>query len=236
MSNRNRCWTWTVVLSFLLPVVIWAAVKITATYMPFAAHGLIEQRYLLAIVPGLAVEWLFTLAVWLWLSRQGESFSSLGVWNKGTLLSWSLALACAALSILANTRTLQRMHVPPFVIFHPTGFHLYAALAMGITAGFCEELLFRAFLMSEFARAGYSKVFQVIVPGLAFGVAHVGYSSQGILVALGIMIPTALLGMMWGVAYLLGRRSLLPCVVAHFFNDATAIPWIVFVIMTFGPK
>ena len=42
----------------------------------------------------------------------------------------------------------------------PPGFHLVAALLLGITAGFCEEVLFRAFLMTEFAnqlqKAGYS--------------------------------------------------------------------------------
>ena len=42
------------------------------------------------------------------------------------------------------------------------------------------------------------------------------------------MVPTAFLGMMWGVAYLLGRRALLPCMVAHFLNDATALAWVGF--------
>ena len=48
------------------------------------------------------------------------------------------------------------------------------------------------------------------------------------IVWLGIMLPTAFLGMMWGIAYLLGRRSLVPSMVAHFLNDATALPWILF--------
>jgi hypothetical protein len=30
----------------------------------------------------------------------------------------------------------------------------------------------------------------------------------------------------------LGRRSLFPVMVAHFLNDATALPWIVFVMIT----
>jgi len=37
---------------------------------------------------------------------------------------------------------------------------------------------------------------------------------------------------MWGVAYLLGRRSLVPAIVAHFLNDATALPWISFLMVT----
>ena len=124
------------------------------------------------------------------------------------------------------------MHVPISYAFVPHGFHLFAALILGVTAGFCEEVLFRAFLMTQFAKAGYGKTIQVLIPGLAFGLAHAGYLNQGFLVWLGIVLPTAFLGMMWGVAYLLGSQSLLPTIVAHFLNDATALPWIVFFMMT----
>lgn len=96
-------------------------------------------------------------------------------------------------------------------------------------------MLFRAFLMTEFANAGYGKVMQVLIPGLAFGLAHAGYLNQGLLVWLGIMLPTMFLGMMWGIAYLLGRRSLVPALTAHFLNDATALPWIVFFMVTAAP-
>jgi membrane protease YdiL (CAAX protease family) len=85
-------------------------------------------------------------------------------------------------------------------------------------------VLFRGFLMTEFAKAGYGKAIQVLVPGFAFGLAHAGYLNQGILVWLGIMLPTMFLGMIWGVAYLMGRRSLVPTVVADSLNDATALP------------
>ena len=71
------------------------------------------------------------------------------------------------------------------------------------------------------------------MPGIAFGLAHAGHLNQGFLVWLGIILPRALLGMMWGVAYLLGRRSLVPTIVAHFLNDATVLPWVIFVVVTF---
>jgi hypothetical protein len=38
--------------------------------------------------------------------------------------------------------------------------------------------------------------------------------------------------MVGGIAYLLGRRGLVPVVVAHFLNDATALPWIMFFMIT----
>ena len=80
--------------------------------------------------------------------------------------AWVMALLFAALSIGSNLRFLPRMHIPIAYAFMPPGFHLVAALLLGITAGFCEEVLFRAFLMTEFANAGYGKVMQVLMPGL----------------------------------------------------------------------
>ena len=68
----------------------------------------------------------------------------------------------------------------------------------------------------------------MILPGISFRFSHLGYTVHGVLAGVGSMIPTAILGMMWGAAYLLGKRSLLPWMVAHFLNDATARSWIGF--------
>jgi len=64
--------------------------------------------------------------------------------------------------------------------------------------------------------------------------AHSGYSNLGVVAVIGIMVPTAVLGMIWGIAYRLGRGSLVPVIVGHFLNDATALPWIVFIVFTRG--
>jgi membrane protease YdiL (CAAX protease family) len=186
------------------------------------------QRYVLSLAGGIIAEWLFVIAAWLVLKSRNQSFRDLGTWRLGNWAGWGLALLLAGLSIASNLRFLPRMGIPISYAFAPQGFHLVAALATGITAGFCEELLFRGFLMTEFATAGYGKVAQVILPGIAFGFSHLGYSVHGFGAAIGIMVPTGILGMLWGGAYLLGRRGLLPCIVAHFLNDSTALPWIGF--------
>jgi membrane protease YdiL (CAAX protease family) len=111
--------------------------------------------------------------------------------------------------------TMRRL--PILYAFLPHGFHLLAALILGVTAGFCEEVLFRALLMTQFAKAVYGRAIEVLIPGLAFGLAHAGYLNQGFLVWLGIVLPTAFLGIMWGVAYLLGRHSLLPTICRSLF-------------------
>src|SRR5215813_14251839 len=99
------------------------------------------------------------------------------------------------------------MHVPVSYAFFLPGLHLPAALIIGVSGGFCEEVLYRAFLMTEFAKACYRKTIQVVVPCLAFGVLQAVYLNEGFLPWRGIMLPISFLGMMWGISYLLGRRS-----------------------------
>jgi len=231
-QGRLLCWMESLVLGIGVPVAIWGCSTLVNRFIPAALHGSVEQRFLLWIVGGMIAEWLFVIGLWFVLRKRGSSFKELGVWRFGRWPAWAIALLFAALSISSNLRFLPRMHIPISSAFLPSGFHLLAALMMGVTAGFCEEVLFRAFLMTEFFRAGYGKLMQVLIPGVAFGLSHAGYLNQGLFAWLGIMVPTAFLGMMWGVAYLLGRRSLVPTVVAHFLNDATALPWVIFFMMT----
>ena len=231
-SGRLRCWIESLILGLGVPAAFWATTKLISNSVPAAVHGTAGQRFLLWIAGGVIVEWSFVIVLWLVLRTRGSSFKDLGVWRLGTWPAWVMALLLAALTIGNNLRFLPRMHVPISYAFLPRGFHLIAAILLGITAGFCEEVLFRAFLMTEFAEAGYGKVTQVLMPGVAFGLAHAGYLNQGFLPWLGIVVPTAFIGMMWGVAYLLGRRGLVPAMVAHFLNDATALPWITFFMIT----
>jgi membrane protease YdiL (CAAX protease family) len=231
-SSRRLCWIEFLILGLGLPATIWVASKLVSVSLPATVHGTPGERFLLWITGPAIAEWLFVIGLAFVLRRRGSSFRDIGVWRVGNWRGWFVALLFAALSIGGNLRFLPRMNVPISYAFFPHGFHLVGALMMGITAGFCEEVLFRAFLMTEFAAAGYSKFLQVLLPGMAFGLSHAGYLNQGFLPWLGIMLPTAFLGMMWGVAYLVGGRSLVPAIVAHFLNDATALPWITFFMVT----
>jgi membrane protease YdiL (CAAX protease family) len=232
LSARSLCWVESLILGLGIPAGIWAVSHLISLYIPAAVHGSREQRFLFWILGGAIVEWSFVVVIWMVLRSRKSSFRNIGAWRMGTWSAWTLALLIASLSIASNLRFLPRMHIPLYYAFMPRGFHLLAALLMGSTAGFCEEVLFRGFLMTEFLKAGYGKWAQVIIPGLAFGLSHAGYLNQGLLPWLGIAVPVACIGMIWGAAYLLGRRSLVPTIVAHFLNDATALPWVLFFVIT----
>ncbi len=225
---RRQCWLEWLALGFGLPALIVAFSKLVSLSVPAARTGAVGHRYLWSLAGPVAAEWVFVIAAFFLLKRRGESLRSLGLERMGNWAGWSTALVFAAITIASNLRFFPRMGIPIHYAFAPTGFHLAASLLTGITAGYCEELLFRGLLMTDFARAGYGKASQIIVPGISFGFSHLGYSVHGFLPALGIMVPTAILGMLWGISYLLGRRALLPCMVAHFLNDATALSWVGF--------
>jgi membrane protease YdiL (CAAX protease family) len=230
MANRlkQRCWLEWGILAFGLPGLIAAVSSLVKLGVPAAQNGSLEVRYLLSITGGVIAEWIFVFCAWLILKRSNESFSSLGAWRMGNWAGWSLALFVAALTIASNLRFFPRLGIPISYAFAPHGVHLSVALSTGITAGFCEEILFRGLLMTDFRKAGYGVAAQIIFPGISFGFSHLGYVVHGFLAGAGIMVPTAVLGMLWGIAYLLGRRGLIPCMVAHFLNDATALSWIGF--------
>ena len=82
---------------------------------------------------------------------------------------------------------------------------------MAATAGFCEELTFRGYLTRQFNAWTGSRVFAVVLQGVAFGLAH-GYYQRVMLV---IMVQGWLLGLF---AY--WRKSLRPGMLAHGLQDA----------------
>ncbi|MCL5005399.1 MAG: CPBP family intramembrane metalloprotease [Acidobacteria bacterium] len=97
----------------------------------------------------------------------------------------------------------------------------WALLGLAPTAGFCEEFLYRGFLLSEASGWFHSVVWGVVVSSVAFGLAHFYQGVNG-------MFRAALLGAL--LAYPVVRLgSLYPSMAAHFLIDATALLWL-------GPK
>jgi uncharacterized protein len=94
----------------------------------------------------------------------------------------------------------------------PIEFLPYSALA--ITAGICEEFVFRGFAMGALARAGWNVILIVIFTSALFGLAH-AYQGRG-----GIF-GTALLGLLFAIGRL-AYHSVVPVVVWHAVLDIVA--------------
>jgi membrane protease YdiL (CAAX protease family) len=175
-------------------------------------------------------EALMLLVLWRILRQKNDSLGRLGLWKSSPSIGWSVALLVAALSVVPGVRGLHHgaLHLAySKILFEPSFFHISVALILGCGAGFCEEILFRGYVMTRLSDAGYGAVVQVIASGILFGLAHGLYAlSGGVSVGLDIMSHTALLGALYAITYLLSRRSLMPCILAHFLNDAIVLPWI----------
>lgn len=233
--SKTRLWLTCLALSLGMAILFLSIQKVLELYVPATLHGSVTQRYVINIfISGGVPEWLTLLGLWLLMRSRGESFRDLGLWRVGKWYAWVLAIGLAALSASINVRGLLHFGVPLHSIIFPTGIHLFAALFMGLTAAFCEEIIFRGYMMTKFAVMGYGKAMQVIAPGIFFGLMHITFiqTTHSVVAGLGIMVPTAILGMLWGVAYLLGRRSLLPCIVAHFLNDFFVVAWFLFLMVS----
>jgi len=86
--------------------------------------------------------------------------------------------------------------------------------ALAVTAGICEEFLYRGFAMAALARSGLPLWSTVVISSLLFGCAHLYQGRSGLL-------GTTLLGLIFGVARI-GLSSLAPVMVWHAAVDVVA--------------
>ena len=95
-------------------------------------------------------------------------------------------------------------------------------VAVSFTAGFCEEIAFRGYLMTRIRLLTKVKswIIPAVISAVVFGVSH-GY--QG----LPGVILLSIYGLMFSLLYIRTGR-LWPCIIAHFFQDFIALfaPWI----------
>src|SRR5437667_41888 len=88
-------------------------------------------------------------------------------------------------------------------------FALFVALAL--TAGFCEEIIFRGYLQKQFAAASGITSIGIIAQGVLFGAAH-GYQGTKLMFTIGVY------GALFGILAA-WRKSLRPGMMAHFLQD-----------------
>jgi uncharacterized protein len=160
-------------------------------------------------------EWLLVLLIWLALRRRGLTIGSLvsGRWETlgGFLKDLGLAVGFVVaiiaieqgLSVLlhANSDTgLER-------IMPTTALELAVYLIAAATGGFCEELIFRGYLMQQFSAWTGSSAAGLISQGILFGLGHAYYGWKLMLI---IMLHGSLLGL-----FTYWRKSLRPAMLAH---------------------
>lgn len=121
-----------------------------------------------------------------------------------------------------NLRRVSRMKGPVPELMHKLAERLlpsksvefgpYCGLA--VTAGLCEEFLYRGFAMAALSRAGLAEWGVVVISSLLFGFAHAYQGRSGI-------VATTLLGLIFAASRLI-FNSLTPAVAWHMTVDLAA--------------
>ena len=183
------------------------------------AHAGVVPLYLSLLV----LEWGLVLFVWRGaLGGDAAKLRSLigGRWSRPLDAVRDAALALGAWLAWVGIqvgwdRWLSPDHAKSIENLLPKGIvEITLWIALSISAGFCEELVFRGYLQRQFAALTRSNVIGLLLQALLFGVSH-GY--QGVAATAKI----ALFGILYG-SLALWRRSLRPVMIAHAWSDIWA--------------
>jgi uncharacterized protein len=201
-------WHTAIVLTALL------GMSIAGTLRGVGVHGRVGG-YVLAMI----FEWAITGFIWYGLSRRGISTSELvgGSWPGplavirdtaiavGFLVIANLALSGLGYLLKATSNQATRNMLP----HGPTEVVVYLLLVL--TAGFCEELIFRGYLQRQFTALTRAATGGIVLQSIAFGASH-GYQGWK------SMLVITVYGVMFGLLAN-WRRSLRPGIIAHFLQD-----------------
>ena len=212
-------WTISTILTPLGASMLCANLYVVSWYAAKAAAGtpyngrppleVIQRGVMLTSAAGL---WL-TVGLWWWFNRRGNSFGTLfntqtQTWAREVGLGFGIGLCWVLVYGLIGW--------PPFSTMFRLDWAKLLSVPTSLSAGVCEEFLFRGFLILLLARAGKSIRTQVVWSSLAFGLAHILWGPVGILF-------TLVLGASFAVATL-WRGNVWAAVVAHAFLDLCVEP------------
>jgi membrane protease YdiL (CAAX protease family) len=140
-------------------------------------------------------------------------------------LAWILA------TITAIAYVLYTMKAIPLVLAKQkeiSWFKLLGILSV-VVGGIVEEVFFRRWTMDMFMKGGFNPILQVIISGVAFGLAHYSWTfltKRNLKATLPAILSTSILGIFLAIIYLAGGRNLGPCIFAHVLINIVIEPWL----------
>lgn len=207
-------------------VVILIVLGVSALSTVSSRHGELGHNRLPSYVLTFAMEWLLTLFIVWGIRRKGISPRQLLGSRPSDLRSWmedfGLALLFWLLSLLVLGilgALLQLAHAgspqkAALALAPATAVEVVAWFVLSITAGICEEFVFRGYLQQQFASLGGRIWIGMLVSSILFGASH-GYEGVS-----GVVLITAYGAMFSMLAY--KQKTLRTCMMAHAFHDVFA--------------
>ena len=213
-KKKAVAWTSATVFGSLGIIVFFSNAYVAYWYVRTAHQGpppmqVVVKGTMAMTGPGL---WL-TVGIWWLIHRRKAPFAELFATKtdsvlKDLLVGAALGAVWVALYGAFNVVSFAEM----FVLDRAK----LISLPTSVSAGFCEEFLFRGFVFLVIARAGGSGKHRIVYSSLAFGLAHVFWGPWG-------MLWTVVLGFTLA-AVRLWRGSVWPAVAAHMVLDLCIEP------------
>jgi membrane protease YdiL (CAAX protease family) len=167
----------------------------------------------------MVIEWLMAAFIWYGMRGRGINVASVvgGGWArpKKVLRDIGIALGFLVVSsaVLNGLGHLLKTTTPDSVrkALPQSAIEIALWVLVALTAGFCEELIFRGYLQRQFSALTRSIIGGIVLQGIVFGAAH-GYQGWK------LMLSIAVFGTMFGMLAQ-WRHSLRPGMLAHFLQD-----------------
>lgn len=147
-----------------------------------------------------------------WIITSDSFFESVGFkeLDNVSVMAWCIALLVAA-TYVWGAASISNVRENMFKFNKLKCLALLGALISGVF----EELVFRKLLMDYLQEKGLSDFYQIIISGLAFGVAHLVWGGKALSAAINATFYTFFLGVGLALVYIVSDRNLALCIIAH---------------------
>jgi hypothetical protein len=178
------------------------------------------------ILGGLSLT-MFSLLAMVLIGNQLPMFQNLG-FERNSIASPIAWILAAIVGIVYVSYTLKAI---PFIASMQRQISLFKLLGIlaAVVGGIVEEVLFRRWVMDTLMFRGFASVTQVIISGIAFGLAHAGWTllaKRDLKFSLPAIMSTSILGVFLAIIYLAGGRNLAPCIFTHVMINVVIEPWL----------
>jgi membrane protease YdiL (CAAX protease family) len=217
------------ILELLLPMARAAIVPHFSIFTP-------RDKVAVTAINSIVLVWALFGATYVLLRLRGQTLQSIGWKVSSSIWGWLLGFVFGVL--YAGVTVMGMIHAGAPVLTDWSLFRIAVALGIGISAGICEEAVFRGFVMTQANDGGAHWTVQILLSAVLFGLAHMGWGGLSghvqMTQMIGAMAATGILGLMLAITYLASGRSLTPTIIAHATIDFVIEPWLLLYAVTGG--
>jgi CAAX protease family protein len=220
-SNQKQVAPWwhTALLIMILATLVLGGARLQSHTKPTDSIAPQHAGNVSLYVSLIVFEWALVFFVWFGLRRGGTRLRELigGKWNSGGAVLLDLAIAFGFWIVWEGVGKLVHLivgqsHAKTIDTLLPQGaLEVLLWIAVSISAGFCEEAVYRGYLQKQILALSGSVTAAVLGQAILFGLSH---AYQG---AKQVIVITSL-GVVYGVLPL-WRKSLRPNMIAHAWSD-----------------